>query len=83
MIVRSPYSQMPITLINKAVRQKYMRQLHCMECGWPIADITDKVVMAMDGNTQIGDLPINSIGIVEIHCPRHTCKQFYRMEFAL
>lgn len=81
--MRSPFNLMPITLVNKAMEQKYYRQLHCLECGWPIADITDKVVVAMDGETVIGDLPKSAIGVVELHCPRHTCKQRYRMEFAL
>jgi hypothetical protein len=65
------------------MKQKVYRHLHCMECGMPIADITDKVVMAYDGATTFDSLIPEAIGLVEIHCPRSSCKQFFRMEFSL
>lgn len=83
-VTRTPYSQLPITLINKAMEQKYYRQLHCLECGWPIADITDKVLVILsDTGTVIEKLLPNAIGLIELHCKRHDCKQYYRMEFAI
>lgn len=82
-LIRTPYHELPITIVNKAMRQKTYRQLHCLECGQPIADITDKIVVVIDGETVIEQLEPSRIGIVELHCPRHQCKQYYRMEFAI
>lgn len=81
-IIRSPMNQLPITLINKAIRQKVHRHLHCIECGKTIAEITDKVVIVSDGMTTLEQLRPDEIGIVDIQCKYHNCKQMYRMEFA-
>lgn len=83
MLSRTPYSQLPITLLNKALEQKYYRQLHCIECGWPLAEITDKVIMLSDSGTSFEKLLPDAIGLIELHCKRHNCKQYYRMEFAI
>lgn len=80
---RTPYHQLPITLVRKSIHQPMLRQLHCLECGWPIADITDKVVVVFDGETMIDRIVPNAIGITEVYCHRHQCKQRYRLEFAL
>lgn len=80
---RTPYNEMPQTYVLKAVQQKVFRQLHCIECGWPLADITDKVIVTFDGNTPVEKLIPDRIGLVEIHCKRHQCKQFVRLEFAI
>lgn len=82
-VIRTPYHQLPVTLLNKAMHQKMYREQHCTECGMPIAEITDKIITVFDGNTPIEKLIPDVIGIVEIHCKRHTCKQFFRMEFAV
>jgi len=74
---------MPITIVNKAMRQKVYRDLFCIECKWPLAQITDKIVLVSDGGMQIEELIPNNFGIVETHCGNHRCKQFYRMEFAV
>lgn len=66
----------------KAMKQKMYRQLHCQECGQPYADITDKVVMAFDGESDMTRYEPDRIGLVEVHCPRHQCKQYYKLEFA-
>lgn len=81
--VRTPYHMLPITIVLKAIKQKVYRQLHCLECGQPIADITDKVLMTYDGDSAIESYSPDRIGLIEIHCPRHQCKQYYRMEQAL
>lgn len=81
--LRTPYHQLPITYVMKAVKQKMFRQLHCIECGWPVADITDKVVMIYDGDIPVDRLEPSLIGIAEIRCHRHQCKQYYRLEFAM
>lgn len=82
MITRTPYNEQPITVVMKATRQKVFREAHCWECGMPIAEITDKIVTVFDGVTPLIQLEPDRMGIVELHCNRHTCKQYYRMEFA-
>lgn len=82
-LVRTPYYQLPISLVNKAIRQKVYRPLFCIECRWPLAEITDKVVIVSDNSVIIEQLIPDRIGMVEIHCSNHRCKQYYRMEFAL
>lgn len=81
--VRTPYHKQPITIVMKAIRQKTYRKLHCYECGQPFADISDKVIIAFDGETPVSRYEPDRIGMVEIHCTRHQCKQYYRMEFAV
>jgi hypothetical protein len=82
-LVRTPWHQLPITIVMKAVKQKMYRQLHCMNCGMPIADITDRVLMTFDGETPVEQLSPDRFGLIEIHCNRHVCKQFYRIEVAV
>lgn len=81
--VRTPYHQLPITIVNKAMRQKVYRPVYCVECKWPLAEITDKVVIISDGDISLEHLIPDALGIVDIHCSNHRCKQYYRMEFAL
>lgn len=78
----TPYNQQPITVLIKAVKQKVFRQLHCLECGRPFLDITDKILSVSDSVTPIEQLNPDEVGIIEAHCSRHDCKQYYRMEFA-
>lgn len=82
-LIRTPWHQVPITIVNKAMRQKVYRTLFCVECAWPLAQITDKVVVISDNDTEISQLMPDNIGLVETHCQNHRCKQYYRMEFAL
>lgn len=79
----TPYNQLPITIVMKAMRQKVYRQAHCLECGWPYADITDKVVAMFDGETQLDTYLPDQFGMVELHCPNRACRQYYRLEFAI
>lgn len=82
-MLRIPYNELPITLVNKAMQQKVFRQLHCMECGQPFAEITDKIVVVYDGGIMIEKLLPDAIGLIDIMCHRHQCKQHYRLEFAI
>lgn len=82
-VIRTPYHMLPITIVLKAIKQKVYRQLHCLECGQPIADITDKVLMTFDGDTPMETYSPDRIGLIEVHCNRHQCKQYYRMEMAV
>jgi hypothetical protein len=78
----TPLSYLPITLVMKALQQKTFRKQHCLECGYPFAQIVDKVVVAFEGDEQIGKYEPDLIGLVEVQCPRRQCRQHYRMEFA-
>lgn len=80
---RTPHHQQPITIVLKALKQKVYRQLHCLECGQPIADITDKVLMTFDGETPVETYHPDRIGLIEVHCPRHQCKQYFKLEQAI
>lgn len=80
--IRTPWHQMPITVVMKATQQKVYRKMHCVNCGMPIADITDRIVMMFDGVTPFEQLEPDQFGIIEVHCDRHICKQYYRLEFA-
>lgn len=83
MQLRTPFHQQPITIVLKATAQKVYRHIHCFECGMPFADITDKVLMAFDGDTPLTSYEPNHLGLIEVHCPRHQCKQYYKMEVAV
>ena len=76
---RTPYNTLPITLVLTTITQKSYRRLHCLECGKPFLDITDKVATATEGAQPIEDLRPNALGFVEPHCRTHTCKQYYRI----
>ena len=56
--------------------------MHCMECGMPFVDITDKALLVFDGSTPLASYDTTKVGLIDIHCPRHQCKQYYRMEMA-
>lgn len=77
------FHTMPITFVMKSREQKVYRQLHCNYCGWPIAEITDNIVIVFDGNTPIERLEPSRMGIVDLRCHRSECKQYYRLEFAV
>lgn len=81
--IRTPLHRQPITLAFKALQQKVYRHLHCMECGMPFLDITDKVLIASDAETPVEQLRPNELGVVTIHCPRHQCKQYYNLDLAV
>jgi hypothetical protein len=82
-VFRTPYHQQAITVVLKATKQKIYRHMHCIECGMPFADITDKVLMTFDGDTPISTYEPDKIGLIEVHCPRHQCKQYYKLEMAI
>jgi hypothetical protein len=81
--IATPYYDMPITLVQKATNHKVFRQVHCLECGMPFAEITDKIITILDFDTPIDMLIPNVLGVVACHCPRKACQQRYRFEFAL
>lgn len=72
-----------ITIVLKAIKQKTLRNLHCIECGWHMADISEKVLVVFEGETPIETLAPDKHGFVEIHCRQTKCKQYYRVEFAV
>lgn len=77
---RSQYYQIPITISLLSVSFKYKQDLHCLFCGMPFTQVSDRVL-------SVSDSPLSpegeGIGPVETRCPRHTCKQRWALEFAL
>lgn len=81
---QAPFAKTPIMLGFFAEKLKSYRQLHCMECGLPIFEITDRVVYALDTATPVDSYnQSNGVMTFERPCSRHTCKQRYRIEVAL
>lgn len=79
---QTPLNEQPITVVMKAMKQKTYRQAHCWECGMPFMDIVDKIVTVFDGTTPVETYKPDEIGLIDVHCSRHQCKQHYRLEFA-
>jgi hypothetical protein len=82
-VIRTPLHRQPISLVFKSIQQKVHRPIHCIECGYTIAQVTDKVVIASDGTIPLSRLDPDQFGIIDLRCKYHTCKQFYRLELAL
>ena len=80
-IIRTPWHKLPISILMKSREQKVYRKIHCLSCGMPIGDITDQVLMLSDSSTPVAELHPDHMGVIEVHCPRHTCKQYFRYEF--
>jgi len=80
----APFHTSPISLGFFAEKQKAYRQIHCIECGLPILEITDRVVYATDAEAPIEAYSHNGGAnlMFEKLCHRHTCKQRYRVEVA-
>ena len=79
----TPYYELPMTLSFKAMKQKMYRQIHCMECGMPFCEISDKIVSISDSINPIENLTPDKIGVVATSCTRGSCRQRYRFEFAI
>lgn len=77
---RTPYIEQPITVVLKAIKQKVLRELHCIECGWPLGAITDKILVVFDGETQVNQFVPDALGVIALRCKR--CKQNYKIEVA-
>ena len=82
-VIRTPSYEMPITLVQKAMHHKLYRKLHCIECGIPFAEVTDKVVAILDFASPIAEMHPDGFGVVACHCPRKICQQRYRFEFPI
>lgn len=77
----TPYSAMPITIGLYATKQKVFREIHCIECGMPFLNITDKVITLMDFDTPIEDYRPDVVGRVQMRCTRKNCAQRYVVQF--
>lgn len=77
--IRTPYNQMPISLVYKSTDRKLYRDQYCIECGHPFMAISDKIIAIYDGANPIeymrGDEKVS-----EARCKYHYCKQYYRLE---
>jgi len=76
--IRTPYNQMPITLVYKSIDRKLYRDQFCQECGHPYMAISDKVVTVYDGNIPI-DMLRGVDKLIETRCKYHYCKQYYNL----
>lgn len=79
MITRTPYHQLPISLILKSIDRKLYRDQFCIECGHPFMAISDKYARIYDGSVPIELLRLND-RVVEHRCSFTQCKQYYRVE---
>ncbi len=77
--LRTPYNQLPMTMILKSTDRKMYRDLYCVECGHPFVAISDKVVAILDSNTPIDQVRAD-VKVIEARCRFHYCKQMYRLE---
>lgn len=76
--VRTPYNQMPITMVYKSIDRKIYRDQYCQECGHPYMAISDKVVTVFDSNIPV-DMLREHDRLIETRCRFHTCKQRYNL----
>jgi hypothetical protein len=76
---RTPYNQLPITLVLKSIDRKLYRDQFCIECGHPFIAISDKYITIQDGSTPIETLRTEQ-RVQEARCSYHYCKQYYRVE---
>lgn len=76
---RTPYNQLPISLVLKSIDRKLYRDLFCLECGHPFVAISDKVIQIYDANVPVDKLRENE-KVVEARCRYHYCRQYYRLE---
>jgi len=74
---RTPYNQLPMTMVLKSVDRKVYRDIHCLECGHPFVAISDKVISIIDATTPIEILRENE-QVIEARCRYTYCKQFFR-----
>lgn len=75
---RTPYHQLPIALVFRAIDRKYYRDIFCMECGHPFMAISDKFVSVQDTGINVQKMRDNNM-IIEARCKNHACKQYYRL----
>jgi hypothetical protein len=75
---KTPYNEMPMTMVLKSIDRKVYRDIFCSECGHPFMAITDKIVTILDSNIPT-DMLRDSERIVETRCKHHYCKQRYNL----
>lgn len=78
-VIRTPYNQMPISLVLKSIDRKLYRDQYCLECGHPFMAISDKYVAMYDGGIPVDKLR-ESQKVIEARCKYHYCKQYFRVE---
>jgi hypothetical protein len=69
-----------ITIVLKSVRQKIEHPLFCMNCGWIVGTISERVLMTFDGAMPIETYNPDEFGFINVRCKK--CKQDYRIEVA-
>lgn len=79
MITKTPYHELPITMVLKSIDRKVYRDQFCLECGHPFFAISDKFIRIYDGAVPIEMLRENE-RVIEQRCEHTYCKQFYRLD---
>lgn len=77
-LIRTPYHQLHISLVLRALDRKVYRDQFCVECGQPFIAISDKFVTILDSSMPL-ELMRTGDRVIEARCKRHTCKQYYRL----
>lgn len=77
--IRTPYNQLPISMVLKSIDRKVYRDQYCVECGHPFMSISDKYVQIYDTAIPIEKLR-TAERVISARCNFHFCKQFYRVE---
>lgn len=76
---RAFYNELPISLVYRSLNRKLYREQHCIECGHPLMNISDKYVAIIDGNIPV-DLLREHERVLEARCRHSICRQYYRIE---
>lgn len=79
MNVRTPYNQMPMSIVLKSTDRKLYRDQYCLECGHPFMAISDKFIRLYDATVPT-DVLRSEQRVLEARCSFHYCKQYFRIE---
>lgn len=69
----------------QATDRPYVKELHCLDCGIIVAQITGEVIAVVDNQgrvTKSADLSyeIHTVRpVVRLMCPRSSCKRYYHV----
>ena len=76
--IRTPYHEVPMTLVLKSIDRKAYRDIYCMECGRPFLSISDKFVSIIDAAFPVQMARPKEM-IIGPRCGNHYCKQRYNI----
>lgn len=72
--------QRTTSVFIQATNNPYVRELHCLYCGIIIAQIVGEVANVIDNQgVAVSMLPALRTNMLQLMCPRSTCKRMYRV----